>query len=392
MTSSSPSFVSLFSGCGGLDQGFVQAGYKGMLSVDIDETALAVHKANLACPTQVLDLAQNDPVIESDRHFDVLLAGSPCQGFSTIGQRRIDDPRNALLWVAARVAAKYKPRIVIAENVPGALSGEHRHYWEALHQRLHEIGYATVDLKLDCADFGVAQHRRRIFMVASLSGNPHDIKLKPLPRIPLSLALDGIKGIANHHPTPLLPSSSDYKIALRIAQGQKLTNARGGPASVHTWDIPEVFGKTTKKERELLNLVLRLRRQQRRRPVGDADPVSTAILSAKFGLDIIDKLVAKSYLRQIGEYHDLTHTFNGKYRRSRSELPSRTVDTRFGDPKLSLHPTEHRPFTVREAARIQGFRDEFVFSGNIDKQYRMIGNAVPPPVAFNIAKMVRFFL
>lgn len=389
---SSPSFVSLFSGCGGLDHGFVQAGYKGVLSVDIDEIALAVHQANLACPTQVLDLTKNDPAIDSNCRFDVLLAGSPCQGFSTIGQRRIDDPRNALLWVAARVAAKHKPRIVIAENVPGALAGDHRHYWEALHQRLHQIGYATTDLKLDCADFGVAQHRRRIFLVASLAGNPQEVIPKALPRIPLSLALAGVEGVANHNPNPLLHSSSDYKIALRIAQGQKLTNARGGPASVHTWDIPEVFGKTTKKEKELLNFVLRLRRQERRRPVGDADPVSTAILTAKFGVDVVDKLVKKNYLRQIGEYHDLTHTFNGKYRRPRLEGPCRTVDTRFGDPKLSLHPTEHRPFTVREAARIQGFDDKFIFSGNIDKQFRMIGNAVPPPVAFNLATMVRHFL
>lgn len=392
MTSSLPSFASLFSGCGGLDLGFVQAGYRGVLSVDFEETALAVHKSNLSCPTQLLDLSQSDPVFESNCHIDVLLAGSPCQGFSTIGQRRINDPRNALLWVAARVAAKHKPRVVVVENVPGALSGEHRHYWDALHQRLQEIGYTTVDLKLDCADFGVAQHRRRIFLIASLSGISNDLKLVASPRISISSALENIEEAPNHNPMQLLPSSIDYKIALRIAQGQKLTNSRGGPASVHTWDIPEVFGKTTKKEKELLNLVLRLRRQQRRRPVGDADPVCTETLTTKFGLDIVNSLVSKNYLRQLGEYHDLTHTFNGKYRRSRAEMPSRTVDTRFGDPKLSLHPTEHRAFTVREAARIQGFKDNFIFSGNADKQYRMIGNAVPPPLAFNIAKMVRNLL
>jgi DNA (cytosine-5)-methyltransferase 1 len=71
---------------------------------------------------------------------------------------------------------------------------------------------------------------------------------------------------------------------------------------------------------------------------------------------------------------------------------ARTVDTRFGDHRLFLHPIENRGFTVREAARIQGFRDDFVFSGTLAQQYRMIGNAVPPPVGRSVAELVRHLL
>lgn len=388
----SPTFVSLFSGCGGLDHGFLAAGYEGLVSVDIDEVALAVHEQNLKSPVQLLDLSEGDPELGRKEKIDVLLAGSPCQGFSTIGKRQFDDPRNQLLWVAARFASRRKPKVVVVENVPGALSGEHRSYWDSLHARLREIGYATCDLPVDCSQHGVAQKRRRIFLIAWRTSRVRDIGLCASSRLVVSDVISNLDGIQNHHPIPLSRSSDDFKIASRIGPGQKLTNARAGQSAVHTWDIPEVFGKTTIQERNVLNLVLKLRRQQRRRPNGDADPVSTRLLSEKFGLDSIQRLVAKNFLRQVGRYHDLTHTFNGKYRRLRIDTPSHTVDTRFGDPRLFLHPTENRGLTVREAARIQGFNDSFVFSGTAAQQYRMVGNAVPPPLALKIAELVRTFL
>lgn len=388
----SPTFVSLFSGCGGLDHGFLAAGYEGLVSVDIDEVALAVHERNLKSPVQLLDLSEGDPTLGRTKKIDVLLAGSPCQGFSTIGKRQFDDPRNQLLWVAARFANQRKPKVVVVENVPGALSGEHRSYWDSLHGRLREIGYATCDLPVDCSQHGVAQKRRRIFLIAWRTSKLCDIALDTSSRIIVSDVLSGMDDVPNHHPTPLPQSSDDFKIASRIGPGQKLTNARAGLSAVHTWDIPEVFGKTTKQERAVLASVLKLRRQQRRRPNGDADPVSTRLLSAQFGPDVIQKLVAKNFLRQVGKYHDLTHTFNGKYRRLRFDAPSHTVDTRFGDPRLFLHPNENRGLTVREAARIQGFDDSFIFSGTAAQQYRMVGNAVPPPVAKKIAELVRNLL
>lgn len=384
-----PKFLSLFSGCGGLDLGFIKAGFEGRLSVDIDDVALSVHKENLNCPVQKLDLTHTDPELDSVGDIDVILAGSPCQGFSTAGNRRLDDPRNSLLLVVPRVAEKYKSKVIVAENVPGALCGAHRTYWDALCEHMSGLGYQTEVLHLNSADFGAAQHRRRIFLVAWRTPKMCTFTLPKVEKATLRNVLVDLDGKPNHFPVELKHGSSDLKIALRIGQGQKLTNARSGDRVVHTWDIPEVFGRTTSIERKVLNEVLKRRRQVRRRDFGDADPVCTSFLEKTFGSDILKKLVEKNYLRQIGSYHDLTGTFNGKFRRLHMDTQSRTVDTRFGDHRLFLHPIEHRAFTVREAARIQGFPDDFIFSGNTTQQFKMIGNAVPVPLAQGIADFVR---
>jgi DNA (cytosine-5)-methyltransferase 1 len=192
----------------------------------------------------------------------------------------------------------------------------------------------------------------------------------------------------------LLPlDSREYKIAVRIAQGQKLSNVRASAAAIHTWDIPEVFGAVTSAERAVLEFVLRRRRQARRRDRGDADPVPLRDLREEFGeagVLLATALVAKRYLRRPGRsLVDLTQTFNGKYRRLDLDRPTHCVLTRFCDPTYFLHPTEHRPLTVREAARIQGFSDSFLFHGSPSAQARQVGNAVPPALARAVAESLR---
>jgi DNA (cytosine-5)-methyltransferase 1 len=282
--------------------------------------------------------------------------------------------------------------VVVAENVPGALSGAHKIYWENLHHRMRALGYQTQDLLLDSSNFGVAQIRRRILMIAWLKKSHSRFEVETQPKRTLGDVLLDLDGVANHSPNFIEVNSNDHRIAIRILQGQKLTNSRSGSRSVHTWDIPEVFGKTTIKEREILGNVLKLRRQSRRRETGDADPVCTSFLNKSYGIEAVAKLVKKGFLREIGMYHDLTNTFNGKYRRLTLDAPSRTVDTRFGDHRLFLHPLEHRAFTVREAARVQGFPDDFIFAGTQKQQFRMVGNAVPPPLAKSVANYIKTFL
>ncbi len=381
-------FASLFSGCGGLDLGFVQAGYRGELAVDIDASALAVHKLNIASPVLQADLTNSVLPREKFQSLDVLLAGSPCQGFSTAGKRDINDPRNQLLYVVARVAAEFRPKVVVAENVPAVRAGAHKKYWNSLHAQLRGSGYATQDLLVDCSEHGVSQKRKRLFLIAWCTGKTANLELPKEPKIALEQAIAGASHAPNHDPLYLDSASVDFKIASRIGPGQKLTNSRAGASAIHTWHIPEVFGKTSAAEQEVLSSVLRWRRQTRRRDFGDADPVSSHLLRNHFGADILAGLVSKGYLRKAGHYHDLADTYNGKYRRPLGTELGHTVDTRYGDPKLFLHPTEHRGFTVREAARIQGFGDDFVFSGVRSVQFRMIGNAVPPPVAAKVGHLV----
>lgn len=384
-----PNFYSLFSGCGGLDLGFKQAGYTPQLSVDLDEIALAVHRSHIDGPTQTTDLSVSDPHISTSAKIDVLLAGSPCQGFSTAGLRRVNDPRNDLLLTVSRIAKKHRPTVVVAENVLGAVAGEHRRYWDALQVSMRSLGYKSKELKLDSSDFGVAQKRRRIVLLSWRSDADEVPPLEKQERVTLRDVLENLHGVPNHNPVTLKAGTKNFKIAQRIKPGQKLTNSRSGETAVHTWEIPEVFGRTTKQQREILSSILRLRRQNRVRETGDADPIPASKLRNMFDPQALDELVRKGYLRTLGEHLDLTNTFNGKYRRLRIDDLSRTVDTRFGDCTSVLHPIEDRSFTVREAARIQGFPDTVHFFGSLRDQFRMIGNAVPPPMALAIAKAVR---
>jgi DNA (cytosine-5)-methyltransferase 1 len=387
----SVTFASLYSGCGGFDLGFVQAGYVCTGAFDIDPLAVTVHRRNLKSPALVCDLRNEQSVI-SKLKADVLLAGSPCQGFSTAGKRHLEDPRNSLLVQGGRIAAATRVKVFVAENVAGVIAGEHKHYWDALHQTLRLAGYRTADLYCDAYKMGVPQRRRRMVLIGWLRDRDIDFDIPFVDGGVVSEAIKLVSGVPNHSATRVRADSPTALIAKHIGQGQKLSNVRGGPRSIHTWQIPEVYGPTTEREQVLLEVLIKLRRQNRVRGVGDADPVSADLISNCLGHNArktLKSLIQKGYVRSVDGLFDLTHTFNGKYRRLLSNAPSPTVDTRFGDPKYFLHPTKDRGLTAREAARIQGFPDSFIFEGSNRAQHRMIGNAVPPPMARQIALFIR---
>lgn len=388
-------FVSIFSGCGGYDQGFVDSGYKCVAAFDIDKLAIEVHKNNLKSPAYIHDLSLGTLPDMAFPKIDLLLAGPPCQGFSTAGKRKLDDPRNKLLTVTGKIVKQLMPTVVLVENVTGVVSGKHKQYWEALRKNLRAIGYQTTDIKCKGTDMGVAQIRTRMVMVAWNNGKQVEINLPHLPGGVLRDAIGNINGAANHEKIYLHKNSVAVKIAKNILPGQKLSNVRGGHRAIHTWDIPEVFGKITKRQKKILESLIKIRRQRRVRDHGDADPVPENVLCELFGDKVVadlKKLQTKGYIRVIDGHYDLAETFNGKFRRLDWDEPSLTVDTRFGDPKYFLHPEEDRGFTVREAARIQGFPDKFVFHGPTREQYRMVGNAVPPPMASSLGVFVKHAL
>jgi len=377
-----PSFVGLFCGCGGFDLGFEQAGYRSVAAFDIDSQAVENFNRNLLGSARSCDLSVLHN-LQLPTRPDVVIAGPPCQGFSTLGHRAEHDPRNSLLVRAATLAARCQPRVVLIENVLGAIAGVHHSYWIKARRILELNGFYTREFRIVGTDFGIPQIRRRVILLAAR----RELEDFEGPNNPtnatLATALKCIEHLPNHDPHLLRRGTDDYRVAKRIKSHQKLCNVRGGPRSVPTWDIPEVFGAVTSCERQLLTAVQRLRRQQRARTFGDADPVHLSALKEALGTDPklhVRRLRSKGYLRQFGNCYDLAHTFNGKYRRLSWDHPAPTVDTRFGQPRYFLHPDEHRGLSVREAARIQGFPDDFVFSGSRSTQFRMIGNAVAPPI------------
>lgn len=376
-------FASLFSGCGGFDLGFAARGFHALGACDIDSEAVENFAANVKGPISHADLTKGVPNEQSLIGIEALIAGPPCQGFSTAGKRRINDERNHLLTLTGILARRISPKVLVVENVAGALSGEHSRYWRGLDSTMRQAGYRTHTVHLQAADMGMAQLRRRVLFFAWRTKRDIQFVTQKLPVETLKSVLGGASKQANHRPQKLQLGTRERLIAQRIKPGQKLSNVRGGRNAVATWDIPEVFGDTTDSERTVLEMLRRLRRQDRQRDCGDADPVSLARLEAALGgsfQQLVNDLVAKGYLRRVEGGVDLVGTFNGKFRRLAWDKPSCTVDTRFGSPRYFLHPSQHRGLTVREAARIQGFDDSYVFRGSEKGQYRLIGNAVPPPL------------
>ena len=386
------SFVSLYSGCGGMDIGFLEAGFTCAGAFDVDPAVIANYRHNIGPHIYAEDiLLARNAIYDLARNVDVLVAGPPCQGFSTAGKNDPDDARNAHIINVAEIAAVSRPKAVIIENVRGLLGKKYSYYWQTALKLLRDAGYTVQWAVYDASNYGVAQARQRVLLIASLRGEIG----QPTPqarRIVLSDALKNVSSQKNHDPKFLEIGSDHYRIAQRIGPGQKLSNVRGGSASIHTWNVPEVYGEVSQLEETFLNEFIRLRRRKRIRSFGDADPLSLQQISTHFSSSIIptvESLIEKKYLRKVACKIDITNAFNGKYRRLHWDKPSLTVDTRFGQPRHFLHPTEHRGFTVREAARLQGFPDSYEFVSSQAANFRMIGNAVPVPMARSIAETIK---
>ncbi len=392
----SASFLSLYSGCGGMDLGFVNSGYECLGAFDVNKKVIAVHNQNMNGSAVQCDLRaiKSSELMKRGRP-DVVIAGPPCQGFSTAGRRDLDDPRNSLLILAGELSLQIQPKVIVVENVLGALSGGHRRYWDSLEKKLSLSGYRTKTIRLNARDLGLAQSRSRAILLAWNTAK--ELEVPEVCGIDRTVrdVLYGIDGATQHDKKPLKEGSKHFKIAQHIKMGKKLCNVRGGPNSIPAWDIPEVFGETSIEEREVLEWTRCLRRRERIRDRGDADPVLVSSLIREVGESaskIVSSLIKKNYLKNVGDRVDLVNTFNGTYRRLDWDSVSLTVDTNFGNPRYYLHPSENRGFTVREAARFQGFPDSFGFSGNSSDDFRMIGNAVPPPMAEYIADSIKALL
>ena len=241
-------FASLFSGCGGFDLGFIQQGFRSQGAYDSDSEAIENFKANINGDICNVDLTCGVPNERSLHGIDALIAGPPCQGFSTAGKRLIDDERNHLLTLTGHLARRINPKVLVVENVTGALSGAHARYWNELDETTRLAGYRTKTIRCQTTDLGMAQLRKRILFFAWRTQRDIDFTTPSLPAGNLRSVLTGLKNQMNHHPQLLFPESRDWQIAKRIKPGQKLSNVRGGENAVSAWDIPEVFGAVTENE------------------------------------------------------------------------------------------------------------------------------------------------
>lgn len=341
--------VDLFSGCGGLSAGFhainaILPTYNVILAADLDETANLTYEANFGHRPELWDVGAlaEDPAAIQDAVWArrsnpknplVVVGGPPCQGFSSQGGRRPDDPRNSLLIAFARVAISLNPDAIILENVPELLSDNHWPMVDEVRVAFEEAGYDVTISVHNTAEFGVPQERFRALILASK-------KPAEIPRGFLSRSEFATVRTAISH----LPE---------VAAGER----RG--------DDPLHYCASHKQ-----STIDTLR----------AVPHDGGNRPAHVGPDCLRRAHAR---QGKAVYEDV-------YGRLAWDRPAVTITNYARNPASGryAHPEQDRGLTIREAALLQSFPESFHFVGTLDPCFRQIGNAVPPKFATFVASVL----
>lgn len=405
----SRALASLFSGAGGLDLGFAEEGFVAEFAADTNASARDTFARNLGSLPEAGDLR----LLEATDipNCDVLIAGPPCQGFSSFRRLGGNDARNGLFIKTAAIIAAVRPKLFVVENVRGILNHAGGRFVSWAIHILEEAGLVVQPFVIDCTDFGVPQRRRRVVLVGgiprygrraiqefdSIWQREKRVHKATVGGALTDMAKPSVNRLANHITRSDAPAWYRDVIA-HIGPGQKLCDTRRGATAIHSWEIPEVFGAVSERERMVLEELSRIRRHstgRRYEHLGDGRAVTLRQLSAETALPIerlgrvVGSLNAKGYVQRTGGYVDLARKFNGRFKRLSPNQPAPAVTADFGSSRTVLHPTEDRGLTVRECARLQGFPDSFVFEGPVAAQYRLVANAVPPPVSRALARAVK---
>jgi DNA (cytosine-5)-methyltransferase 1 len=347
--------LDLFSGCGGISLGFKLAGFNISGGIDINPESIKTFKKNFPKSKAICEslLEYSDERIIKDfskEKIDVIVGGPPCQGFSSANrwQKENEDPRNKLFFEYLRFVELLKPKAVVIENVRGILSRDNGYAKERIENLLQNLGY-TVNCKvLNASDYGVPQNRLRAFFIAIRNDYKKTFDFELLVKKP--------------------------KVNVKDAIGE-------------LYDLDKKFKeKLTSKPK---NKYLKYLRQENQ-PLFNHD----IIYPAKLTQDRI------SHVPQGGNWQDIPEElFSNKrnnrhssaFKRLDEKACSVTIDTGNAHSNY-FHPLYNRIPTVREAARLQSFKDDFVFEGSRTSQYRQVGNAVPPLLAKTVAdELLKYF-
>lgn len=346
-TSKQPTVIDLFCGAGGLSLGFQNAGFSILHGYDSWQPAVATYAANFAhqvLPAEINDATELPPA-------DVLIGGPPCQGFSSAGLRRGDDDRNTLITVFAGLVAQNRPRAFVFENVEGFLTGGHGRFVFELLTPLVQVGYRIHLRKINAANYGVPQHRKRVIAVGGLGWDPS------FPKATHSAY--GAPGA--HLASRCLPPTPTLADALAGLPPAKPAHTRRICGDDHVFT-----------------------------PLSSDDSARAKLLMPGWCMrDLPQELWHPSYHRRAyrrvmdGTPSERRGGPPAGLRRLRGDEPSKAITG--GAMSEFLHPTENRSLTVRECARLQTFPDDFRFVGSFRDIIQLIGNAVPPLFAERIA-------
>jgi DNA (cytosine-5)-methyltransferase 1 len=362
LTTSRPIGVDLFAGAGGMSLGFEQAGFDVVAAVEIDPIHAATHSFNFPnCATicrSVIGLSAEEIRAEAGigtRSIDVVFGGAPCQGFSLIGKRAIDDPRNKLVHEFVRIVVELRAKYFVFENVKGLTLGKHRRFLSELINEFRESGYNVLEPYevLNAARFGVPQDRRRLFLMGALRG-------LPLPKYPAERQEVHVKDALCD-----LPDADEFD-ELLYGDEAKAKFARGSTYSRILRGIEEDqldFACRRNSDPTMLtssarteHTKLSTKRFEGTKP-GDTEPIS--------------------------RFHRLDPAGFCNTLRAGTD----SARGAFTSPR-PIHPSLPRVITVREAARLHSYPDWFRFHSTKWHGFRQIGNSVPPLLARSVASSI----
>jgi DNA (cytosine-5)-methyltransferase 1 len=403
-------YIDLFAGAGGLSEGFINAGFRPIAHIEMNKDACDTLKTRLAyhwlksnnqikeynsyllasdrkkenlwkkIPTSVINSVINNEISKATlsdifkktddllngKKVDLIIGGPPCQAYSVVGRARKDmknDPRNYLYKHYIKFLVKYNPKMFVFENVPGILSARNGHYLDQIFSAIRDVGYELSipsENFLNAKDFGVLQDRKRVIII----GWRRDLNLE-YPKFEK----------ISHGFEVMTDLFSDLQ-PIKSGQG--------------TIDAIEYSGPSTKylKQTNIRN-GLRYVTQHIARPNNDNDleiyKIACDYWNQGYRLkytDLPSRLIKHSNLK----------TFLNRFQVVNGKGLSHTVVAHIAmDGHYYIHPDkkQNRSISIREAARIQSFPDDYFFEGSRTAAFKQIGNAVPPLMAQKIAEKIR---
>jgi len=377
---SRPIAVDLFAGAGGMTLGFEQAGFDVLAAVEIDPVHCAVHKFNFPQWTTICksvkdisgaDIRNNTKI--GDRPIDVVFGGSPCQGFSLIGKRALDDPRNALVAEFMRLVVELQPGYFILENVKGLTVGKHRQILAEVIEAFEQQGYVVKkDYQvLNACHYGVPQSRERLFLM----GCRQDLTLPEYPQ-PISRSPQSPIKLLELAYLPAAPTVDEAIADLPIIENYpELEKQDFCKAEFqNNWSNYSSIMKGLKSENDSNNDYAYNRIFDR------------GILTCSQWTRHSQATEDRFKLLEPGKTDPISHFLKLAPHGICNTLRAGTASNRgaFTSPR-PIHPHLPRCITVREAARLHSYPDWFRFHQTKWHGLRQIGNSVPPLLAKAVA-------
>lgn len=347
--------IDLFCGCGGLSEGFRLAGYTIVGGVDFNAPAIKTFNKNfpeakgICCDLLNMDQSKIVQEFGDLSEIDVIIGGPPCQGFSAANRYKIEgeDPRNKLFFEFVKFVDLAKPKAIVIENVRGIVTSNNGYAKDRIYEIFESRGYSVNHRILNASDYGVPQRRLRNFFVMIRS----DVKFD----------FDNLTKVKN-------------EITVEDAIGELYGHEENNSNEPFVLDI----APSTLYRRYLRASNNEVPNHEVRYPAEKVQHRISFVPQGGNWQDVPEELWP----------NDRKNRHSSAYKRLDVNEPSCTIDTGNNHSNY-FHPLYNRIPTVREAARLQSFPDDFIFMGNRSEQYRQVGNAVPPLLAKVIADELR---